>query len=154
MQRKPVQATKVKNNLKNFAPWMVRRVIGQKCLMKGFINVSHTRDGEKANMSRPKTQTFIMLLIPFTLYIQYNPLQSAVSGVTKMWRSNILIKKRFFINRAHTAKQIRIMYSQKSNCAALFPVSILIHLWAIYIFPGSVHLFCCSKIDRPIRGNI
>jgi hypothetical protein len=67
VQRKPVQATKVKNNLKNFAPWRVRRVIGQKCLMKGLINVSHMRDGEKANMSRPKTQKFIMPLIPFTL---------------------------------------------------------------------------------------
>ncbi len=70
VQRKPVQATKVKNNLKNFAPWMVWRVIGQKCLMKGLINVSHMRDGEKANMSRPKTQTFIMPLIPFNLHIQ------------------------------------------------------------------------------------
>ncbi len=47
----------------------------------------------------------------------------------------------------HTAKRIRIMHSQKSNCAVLLPTSIFIHLWAIYIFHGSVHLFCC----RPNR---
>ncbi len=51
-----------------------------------------------------------------------------------------------------TAKKIRIMYSQKSNCEALFPISIFIHLWAIYIFPWSVHLFCCSHISRPMVG--
>ncbi len=52
----------------------------------------------------------------------------------------------------HTAKKIRIMYSQKSNCATLFPVSIFKNMWTIYIFPGSVHLFCCSQIGRPILG--
>ncbi len=53
------------------------------------------------------------------------------------------------------------MYSQKWNCAAsLFPKQnynvlspnsyIHSYLWEIYIFPGSVCLFCCSKICRPI----
>ncbi len=26
------------------------------------------------------------------------------------------------------------------------------YLWAIYVFPGSVHLFCCSKIGKPMLG--
>jgi hypothetical protein len=45
-----------------------------------------------------------------------------------------------------------MIYSQKSNCAALFPISIFIHLWAIYIFLGSLYIFCCSQIGRPIVG--
>jgi hypothetical protein len=45
---------------------------------------------------------------------------------------------RGFLSR--TKKKIRIMYSQKSNCAALFPISI------------SVHLFSCSQTGRLIVG--
>ncbi len=50
------------------------------------------------------------------------------------------------------------MYSQKWNCAAsLFPkqslpIPTLTYLWEIYIFPGSVCLFCCSQICGPILG--
>ncbi len=48
---------------------------------------------------------------------------------------------------SYTAKKIRIMYSQKSNCATLVPISIFIHLWAIYIFLGSV-----QKLGLMSRG--
>jgi hypothetical protein len=42
------------------------------------------------------------------------------------------------------------MYSFSGNCAASVPNSKFMNLWAIYLFPGSVHIFGCSKIDRPV----
>ncbi len=46
---------------------------------------------------------------------------------------------------------VPIMYSQKWNCSFqnriiifCLPVPTLIYLWEIYIFPGSVCLFCCT----------
>ncbi len=65
------------------------------------------------------------------------------------WESNINVWFRF-------------IYSQKWNYAAWYfqnritmfclPISTFMYLWAIYIFPGLVCLFCCSKIGRPILG--
>jgi hypothetical protein len=51
------------------------------------------------------------------------------------------------------------MYSQKWNCyfqnriiMFCIPVSTLIYRREIYIFPGSVCLFCCREICGPILG--
>jgi len=51
------------------------------------------------------------------------------------------------------------MYFQKLNCYIqnriimfCLPVPTLLYLWEIYIFPGSVYLFCCREICGPILG--
>jgi hypothetical protein len=68
-----------------------------------------------------------------------------------VWRElgasgKILGVRSFYSGEPHTANKNWSMYSQKWNCAASFPVSTFMYLWAIYIFPRSVRLFCCNKI--------
>jgi|LakMenEpi03Aug12_release.lakeMendotaPanAssembly.Ray.scaffolds.fasta_scaffold714834_1 hypothetical protein len=43
-------------------------------------------------------------------------------------------------------------YFQNRIIVFCLPILSLVYLWEIYIFPGSVYLFCCSQICGPILG--
>ena len=44
------------------------------------------------------------------------------------------------------------VFSENRIIKFCLPISTLMYLWAIYLFPGLVSLFCCSLIGRPILG--
>ncbi len=56
------------------------------------------------------------------------------------------------LNCKDTIPEIRNKYSQGRNCAATVPIPAFMFLWAIYVFPLSVCLFCCRKIGGPNVG--
>jgi|LakMenE18May11ns_1017448.scaffolds.fasta_scaffold9586978_1 hypothetical protein len=57
-----------------------------------------------------------------------------------------------YVHCKDTIPKIQNKYSQKGNCAVKVPIPTLMFLWAIYLFPQSVCLFCCRKIGGPILG--
>jgi hypothetical protein len=49
-----------------------------------------------------------------------------------------------------TLRQKSLLCIPFLDCAASVPISTFMCLWAVYILSGSVHIFGCSKIDKPI----
>ncbi len=49
----------------------------------------------------------------------------------------------------YTATAIPFIYSFSGNCAATAPIYTFMCLWAIYIFPGSVHIFPPAEKTDP-----
>jgi hypothetical protein len=70
-----------------------------------------------------------------------------LTSISKHTQSQIM---KIFGTLWHTAKEIPFMYYFSGNCAASVPISTFICLWAVYIFPGLVHIFPCSRIGRPL----
>ncbi len=53
--------------------------------------------------------------------------------------------------KRHSTENSKQTFPEKKMLASV-PISSLMCLWAIDIFPGSVCLFCCRKICEPILG--
>ncbi len=70
----------------------------------------------------------------------------------KIWKQYALHALNTTVHCKDTIPKIRNKYSQKRNCAAPDPIPTFMFLWAIYLFPWSVCLFCFRKIGGPNVG--
>ncbi len=56
------------------------------------------------------------------------------------------------LRQVHCNGNTPFIYSFSGNCAASAPIYTFMCLWAIYIFPGSIHIF--PPAEKAHRGNI
>ncbi len=103
--------------------------------------------------------------------VHYYPwYKSSIMAVTVLWtmicrallkHANIVIWRRWWWE-SNINVWVRFVYSHKlcslvtvfpkQNYNVLSPISTFMNLWAIFIFPWSVYLFCCSQLGRLILG--
>ncbi len=100
---------------------------------------------------RDETSPYVPSRNVFTGFLRFIVPETNVSWKVKRGDRSPLSQYLSVIDE-HTAPKIRFIYSHKWSCTASFPIPTFMYIWAIYIFPGSVCIFGCSKIGKPILG--
>ncbi len=70
---------------------------------------------------------------------------------TKLWKLKVFFTF-FYSKDVQHYKENPINLFPKRNCAAIVPISSLMCLWAIFIFPGSAHIYSSTSTGRTIVG--
>ena len=90
----------------------------------------------------------IVIFTAGTFWVKHMISGSATLQMKGRWDSNMNVTgSHLFIPRNET---VQPSYFQNGIILFCLPIHILICLWEIYIFPGSVSQFCCSQICGPI----
>ncbi len=92
------------------------------------------------------------MTVSYTLGPGFRTEMPSIYDVYILYKSRRTSWLRQHTNNTHCIEpilKIQNKNSQKRTCAATVPISTFMYLWAIYILPQSICLFCCKKyVDR------